>query len=333
MSKLGITLKNGYKIKPVVLDCCLGIDGLGPPGLFGNKLNKVIDKRNSTTILKSITRESKIGNFAAPFFSKEGWAKTNYWFLPYLPKKLCFVPLRNNSTVNSYGLSNEGFDNFLDNLNLDNDKTINISIFLELGDGSEEAIKKARKSAKYMAQKISTYHKKRKIDIGFVVLNISCPNAGNAVTKTNEKIVEVVKQFDSSISEIPYGIKYSYIQDVSLAVELENHCEIAFHQAINTIPFKLVYGENKFSPLSHIGHGGVSGKDITQKALEYGKKLYAEKGKGNLKAPIILCGGIMTLGDAMERSMYADAIAMGILVNKNPELANDIINYFIEGEQ
>ena len=117
------------------------------------------------------------------------------------------------------------------------------------------------------------------------------------------------------------------MQNISLAVAIDEAVDIAFHQAINTIPFNVVYGEEKISPLSHIGGGGVSGPAITKMALDYGKRLR----EALPNAKLILGGGITTLEDAIQRAKYADAIALGILVNKNTAEANKIIEYFAKG--
>jgi dihydroorotate dehydrogenase len=323
MDKLGFRLPNGNLIRGVVLDCSLGIRGAGPPSFFaGDSMNIDIDRKNSTTILKSITAGPKEGNFGAPWYLPRGWAMTDYGFP--LPKKLCYVNTENNSTVNSFGLSNDGFDDFMQIHNF-YQKTIIPSIFLEFGKGSKDEIKKVLSSAIYMADKLRIGYTKNGFRIKAVVLNISCPNDENGVCVFEDEIVKVVKAFKDKLGHyIPIGIKYSYMQNISLAKTLDSEVYIAFHQAINTIPFKVVYGDKKFSWLSHIGHGGVSGPDITKMALEYGIKLR----EANLRGKLILGGGISTLDDAIERAKYADAIAIGILVNKDTNKANEIIKYF-----
>jgi dihydroorotate dehydrogenase len=316
-------LPNGYKINPVILDCSLGLQGYGPPDLFGGTTkNEEIDRRYSTTILKSITANPKEGNYGAPWYLPRGWAMTDYGFP--LPKKLCYVGTGNGSTTNSFGLTNEGFDYFY---NIDNfrEHEIIISIFIEFGNGSKEDLQKAYSSAKYMGEKLSSGYTKHGFKVAAIVINISCPNDGNGVCLFSDEIIKVIKVFKDAIGEIPLGIKYSYMQNISLAKSLDSEVDIAFHQAINTIPFKVVYGDKKFSPLSHIGHGGISGPDITKMALEYGIKM----SEANLKGKLILGGGISNVKDAIERAKYADAIAIGILVNKNTEMANKIITYFI----
>lgn len=319
-NELGFTLKNGFEIKPVVLDCCLGIDGFGPPGLFGTVLNDKIDRKCSTTILKSITRYPKVGNFGSSIFDKTGWSKTNYGF--YLPKKLCYLPIGGGSTVNSFGLTNDGFDSFFKTKFAEN--YIIPSIFLEFGSCSDENIAKVKEDAFYMGKALMRFSNES-IDIilAAVVLNISCPNHGG-IPLLLDVIVDTVKIFKEAIGSIPVGIKYSYMQDISLAVELDRNVEIAFHQAINTVPFKVVFGDKAFSPLSHIGHGGVSGPAITTMATNY--VIMLRNALPNAK--IIGGGGISNLADAVVRSQYCDAIAMGILVNKNTSLANSIIKYF-----
>ncbi|MDD2871697.1 MAG: hypothetical protein PHS49_06955 [Candidatus Gracilibacteria bacterium] len=322
MKDKGFTLSNGFRIKPVVLDCCMGVQGFGPPGLFGTSKNKIIDRKNSTTILKSITRHPKVGNFGASMFSRSGWAMTDYGFP--LPKKLCYLPIGGGSTVNSFGLTNDGFDNFL-TLDFAEDYVIP-SIFLEFGRGEKEDIVRVAEEAQYMGKNLREKFSKRKgVKLAAVVLNISCPNSGHGVCLITNEIVEVVKIFKEAIGDIPVGIKYSYLQDVSLAVKLSRKVDIAFHQAINTIPYKLVFGDKKFSPLSHIGHGGVSGPDIKNKALNYTIKLRTALGPDVI---IIGSGGVSTVEDAMERALCCHAIALGILVNSNTDKANEIIKYF-----
>lgn len=322
MEKKGFVLSNGFRIKPVVLDCCLGVDGYGPPGLFGNTINDLIDRKNSTTICKSITRHPKVGNFGSSILSKSGWAMTEYGFP--LPKKLCYLPIGADSTVNSYGLTNDGIDDFV-NMDFANNYVIP-SIFLEFGKGEKEDIARVKQDAQYMGEKLREKFKKRRdVKLVAVVLNISCPNSGHGVCLISNEIVEVVKIFKEAIGNIPVGIKYSYLQDISLAKMLHENVEIEFHQAINTIPFKLIFGDDKFSPLSHIGHGGVSGPAIKDKALNYAMKLRSALGPD---AKIIGGGGISNLISAQERALCCDSIAIGILVNRNTIEANKIIAHF-----
>ncbi|MDP2396020.1 MAG: hypothetical protein Q8M44_03925, partial [bacterium] len=219
MKKNGFVLSNGFRIKPVVLDCCLGVEGYGPPGLFGTSYNKLIDRKNSTTILKTITRYPKIGNFGASIFSKDGWEMTDYSFP--LPKKLCYLPIGGGSTVNSFGLSNDGFDNFLNKSFAD--KYIIPSIFLEFGRGN---IQRVKEEAFYMGTKLKIKFKKRRdVFLAAVVLNISCHNSGNDITNINTEIIEVIKIFKEGIGNIPIGIKYSYLQDISLAVMIDREID------------------------------------------------------------------------------------------------------------
>lgn len=329
MKKLGFILSNGHKIKPVVLDCCLGVDGYGPPGLFGPTLNNLIDRKNSTTILKSITRHKKVGNFGSPIYLPSGWAMTDYGFP--LPKKLCYTPIGWNSTTNSFGLTNNGFDDFMNNVKF-KEEFIIPSIFIEFGTGSDEDLLKAEINAIYMGKAIkdnqligipNTFGLSKIIA---VVINVSCPNDKHGVCLiSNEKIVKVIKSFKEAIGNVPIGVKYSYMQDISLAVTIEREVDIAFHQAINTVPFKVVFGNKKFSPLSHIGHGGVSGKAIKDMAINYVMKLRSALGPD---VKIIGGGGISDLINAQERALCCDTIALGILVNRNTKEANKIINYF-----
>lgn len=322
VEKKGFNLPNGFKMKPVVLDCSLGVQGFGPPGLFGDTLNDLIDRKNSTTILKSITRHPKVGNFGTSIFSKDGWAMTDYGFP--LPKKFCYTPIGGGSTTNSFSLTNNGFDDFL---NLDFAQNYIIpSIFLEFGRGEKPDIERVSIEAEYMGRTLKEKFSKRKdVKLVAVVLNISCPNSGHGVCLITNEIVEVVRIFKEAIGNVPVGIKYSYLQDISLAVELNKKVDIAFHQAINTIPYKLVFGNKKFSPLSHIGHGGVSGPAIKNQAMQYAKKLRIALGP---EAYIVGGGGISSIEDAEERLRFCNAIAMGILVNTNTRKANEIIEYF-----
>lgn len=327
---LGFTLSNGARIDPTVIDCSLGLDGNGPPGLFGTIQNNEINRYHSTTVLKSITYKYKEGNFGAPWWLPKGWA-LNHLYIP-LPKKFCYTKVNdgNGSTVNSFGLSNEGFTDFFHHQDF-RDKEIIPSIFIELGSGNDEDIQKALHSVNHMGKSLSQGETAKGYKIAAVIANISCPNdRENGVCVFNDHIVMVMKAFKKALGDIPLGIKYSYMQDISLAVALNKEVDIAFHQAINTIPFKEVYGDKKFSPLSHIGHGGVSGPDIKDMALEYGKQLRAALPD----AYLILGGGISSLEDAIERAKVVGdkgAIAMGILVNNNTEEANRIIKYLATG--
>ena len=319
MKEQGFILQNSFEIKPVILDCCLGVDGFGSPGILIDTYNNSIDRENSTTFLKSITLNPRKGNYGASIFKKSGWAMTDYGFP--LPKMLCYTPIGFGSTTNSVGLTNDGFDNFL-GLEFAQDYVIP-SIFFEFGKGTNPEIRRVKEAAQYMGRKLNDVFSKTGL-LKAIVINISCPNYDNGVCQFVNDIIDTIAIFKEASGNTPIGIKYSYMQDVSLAVKLDNNVEIDFHQAINTVPYKVVFGDKRFSPLSHIGHGGVSGPAITKMALNYAKKLRCALPN----AKIIGSGGISNIKDANERAFFCDSIGMGILVSKNANEANKIINYF-----
>jgi len=323
MKKLGITLSNGFKIKPVVIDCALGTRGYGPPGPFGMTIkNNKINRKDSTTILKSITRYPEEGNFGAPIYLPRGWSMSEYGFP--LPRMFCYTPLPGGNTVNSVALTNDGFDKFTQTEKFATEYIIP-SIFIKFGQGTKSEIEKAKEEARYMGHMLKKRFPKKNVILAAVILNISCPNDNQTILKLMDEIVEVVGIFKYHLGDIPLGVKYSYMQDISLAKKLSEKVDIEFHQAINTIPYRVVYGNDKFSPLSHIGNGGVSGPIIKQKAQGYCAKLRCALGPD---VNIIGGGGISSIDDAEERFKYANSIAMGILVNRDTQKANDIIDYF-----
>ena len=330
MSKIntkGIKLSNGHTIKPVVLDCCLGTTGEGPPSLFGGiSQNLVIDKLNSTIVLKSITRNPKIGNFGSSIFSKDGWAKSGFFGIPF-PKKFCYISLFGR-TRNAFGLTNKGIDDFLHNdwrVIVRRGTPVIISVFIEFNSATESDIKQAYEDAEYMMEQIN-YRCKKNYLIA-VIFNASCPNVSAGVCKTSDAIVECARRMKKTAPEIPLGVKLSYVQPVELGVRLYNEANVDFLQGINTIPFKVMY-PNRISLLSHIGGGGISGPEITAKALEYVSRLRELLPD----AKIIGSGGISTLDDAIQRVKVVDSIAIANLVNKNSHIANIIIKHFFNQE-
>jgi dihydroorotate dehydrogenase len=120
---------------------------------------------------------------------------------------------------------------------------------------------------------------------------------------------------------IPLGFKLSYMQDIQLAVEINEYVE--FIQAINTIPWKVIF-PNKKSPLAHIGGGGISGKHITKYAYGYIKRLR----KALPDSKIIGGGGITDIETALSFSEYCDAIAFATLIHNNRPMADNIIERF-----
>ena len=319
----GIELPNGKKIKPVVLDCCLGTTGEGPPSIFGGiSKNLVIDTDNATIILKSITREPEVGNFGSSIFSTDGWAMSSFG-IP-LPKKLCYFSLF-GITINSFGLTNEGIDKFFEDewfwIELIG-KPVIISVFVKFGSATEIEIRKAYSDGEYMMKKIREKTAGGKLLVA-VIFNASCPNIKEGVCSTSDAIVECAKRMKKATPEIALGVKLSYVQPTSLAVRLHNEAKVDFLQGINTIPWKVLFPRLP-SILSHIGGGGISGPLIRRKALEY----VTELRKLIPDAKIIGGGGISNLKDAKARSEVVDVLAIGVLVNKRPRTANKIIEYF-----
>jgi len=319
----GIQLPNGNVIKPVVIDCSLGTTGEGPPSIFGGvSHNNVINTDDATIILKSITRFRKPGNFGSSIFSIDGWAMSSF-FIP-LPKKFCYFSFL-GLTINSFGLTNEGVDEFFENdwkTIVRIGKKVIISIFVEFGSGSEDDIQQAYENAVYMMNKIEEKTAVSDLLVA-VIFNASCPNLKEGVCSTTDGIVECAKRMKEATPGIALGVKLSYVQPVSLGVRLHKEAKVDFLQGINTIPWKILFPRLP-SILSHIGGGGISGPLIRQKALEY----VTELRRLIPDAKIIAGGGISSLEDAIERSEIADVLAIGILVNKKPNLVNTIIYHF-----
>ena len=318
----GIKLSNGHIIKPIVLDCCMGTTGEGPPSILGKiSKNTIIDTDNSTIVLKSITRYPKVGNFGSSIFSKDGWAMSKIG-IPF-PKKFCYFSLF-GLTINSFGLTNQGIDDFLntDWLTIRKiRKPVIISLFVEFGEGSEADIEKAYENAVYMMKKIDIVCDKNLLIA--VIFNASCPNVKEGVCNTSDAIIECANKMKKAAPNIPLGVKLSYVQPVQLGVRLNMETEIDFIQGINTVPWNTHF-PNKVSPLSHIGGGGISGPQITSKALDYIIRLR----ELIPDAKIIGGGGISNLEDVKVRARFVDSISIAVLVNQKPDIVNKIINYF-----
>ena len=200
----------------------------------------VIDVKKITIITKTITPRARLGNFR----SIKPWQ--TFRFLE-------------NGTVNSFGLSNKGIDWWVNKcypIIEKNDYKIIISIAPNPEDDFDTAIREVARTAK-LIDKCS--------NLIAVELNSSCPNVCCNEFQTNK-----IWHFCCCIKEntnLPIIVKVGYDVSDYILKFLESSGFVAAIDAINTIPWSVVYG-SRTSPLSKFGGGGVSGIPIFETALE-----------------------------------------------------------------
>jgi len=160
--------------------------------------------------------------------------------------------------------------------------------------------------------------------IGAIEVNISCPNlsSGGIEFCTNVMSAAEVTEKVKSVSSLPVIVKLSPnvtdIGEIALAVREAGADAITL---INTVR-GMAIDINRCQPSLGNGVGGLSGPAIKPIALYTVYKV-----AGIVDIPIIGCGGISGVEDAMEFLMAgASAVQVGTANLTNPKAALDVVN-------
>jgi len=119
--------------------------------------------------------------------------------------------------------------------------------------------------------------------------------------------------------------KISVVHPFEFSEELERLGVKAIH-GVNTIPYNLVFPEDKFppSPLAYVGGGGVSGGPACPAARKYNAEL-----RKKVKLFLIMGCGVSSLENVKEYlDLGADAVSFCTLVLRRPGEAAIILNIF-----
>lgn len=216
--------------------------------------------------------------------------------------------------INSIGLQNPGIDEFISK-ELPKMKKHDTTIIVNLGGESID-------------EYLEGIEKLNLIDVGFIELNISCPNiknGGMAFGIKSEIAYEVVKEV-KKVSKKPLIVKLS--PNAENIVDMAVKCCEAGADALSLVnTFKAMAVDIKMKrPVFNNIFAGLSGPAIKPIAL---RMVYEVAGA--VDVPIIGIGGITTTEDALEFIMAgADAIQVGSGSFIKPDITIDIIDGITE---
>ncbi len=237
-----IRLSNGHCLESAAASGSLAFDGRGWSWEWPLRWARLLDPNLFTIVVKTLLLESWPGNLRryAPwrvvkFLSEEG--KT------INPLLALAVPKLAEGAVNAVGLTNDGFDRWLQKdlpiIQRHNYQVI-VSITGPAGKGCVE-----------MAERLNDL--KNVVGVEF---NASCPNTDPTLLKSSEVVVGICQEI-KKVTEHPLLVKLSYIQPyLEIARELKGTAEAI---SINSVPWNIVFPD-KESPLARYGGGGVSGR-------------------------------------------------------------------------
>ena len=231
------------RISRVLISTALGPGGGGifPYTLLPSyrRLLRAVKITETTVMAKSATRYRRQGNFIPgnPF---------TWRYIRRIPGQ---------GMLNAYGLTNQGVRICAREIMQSCGAGIQVvpNFYPEFAKGTETAIRETLESIKIYKEVMGP-------EFWALELNFSCPNAKEAVTENVNQGIACVSGVRQDFPELFLIAKISIVHPIEFSVELERLGVKAIH-GVNTVPYNLVFPENKFSssPLADVGGGGVSG--------------------------------------------------------------------------
>lgn len=220
-----IRLSNGAELEFLVSSGALAFDGRGWFWEWPLRWLGLLDPREFTIVVKSLTLQPRAGNLR--------------WYKPW-----GCVRLLPGGVLNAVGLTNPGLEWWIrtcyPRMSKEGYRTI-VSVYPETKEEAEQI-------AALLAP----------LQLIGIELNVSCPNTGESTPQAVEAVARLASILRTAGH--PLIVKLGYEQPyVPIAKRLEGIAE-AVH-AINSVPWATVY-PGKPSPLAHLGGGGVSGEVI-----------------------------------------------------------------------
>lgn len=291
-----ITLANGYKFEFVVASGAWGFDGDDAGHGFIKLWKKIprwlgyFDRDLFTVIIKSLTYQKRTGNLTL--------------FRPWR----CVRSLGNGSYVNAVGLTNPGYQYWIENYWPRMEKRGYQTIVSMVAEHEPEAI-----------TMVNEFNRLKKLKA--IELNVSCPNTTDRYDDKLNFICDMYTRL-KEVSEHPIILKLGYT-DPCYHVARELGSSLDALDLINAVPWQKardsIYHD---SPLAKYNlHGGVSGRRIVLHAREIldGVKKTAPD------IPVISGGGITgtpeeCLNEMRARyALGADAFSFGTVFLSYPK--------------
>ncbi|KJR43338.1 Dihydroorotate dehydrogenase, classes 1 and 2 [Candidatus Magnetoovum chiemensis] len=269
-----IKLEDNY-ISNIVISTSLGFYGAGmfPYSLDPRyrKVLRIVKDKKITVLTKSATRYNRLGNFAL----------TRPWTWKYiktLPDK--------KSLLNAYGLTNKGAEVHAKNLHKSYKKGLNVipNFYPEFSKGIDKAISQTKEA-------VNLYKKYNSQNFWAIELNFSCPNSKEIICENTKMSIDCVREIVRDFPALKIIAKTSIVHPYEFYQELENVGVHVIH-AVNTVPYNMVFGDDKASPFYRVGSGGVSGAAAFDLAYKYNKEL-----RKKVNIPIIMGCGVSSADD------------------------------------
>ena len=192
-----------------------------------------------------------------------------------------------------------------------------------MGATLDERLEECRVLARGIAFRRGRFHHKP-----IVVMNISCPNTGEAIACIGDDVRRMLGVFDWEGLDVV--VKVAVTMPVEQALEIARHPNCAGIHVTNTIPWselpedilRRVFPdcwdedlEEWVSPLAEFGGGGYSGKDLLPMVARW---VYSARQMG-METSIIAGGGIFSGDDVFHlRSAGADVVSVASPVILRP---------------
>ena len=231
------------RISRILISTALGPggDGIFPYTLLPSyrRLIQTVKETETTVIAKSATRYRRQGNF-----------------IPGNPFTWRYIRrISGQGMLNAYGLTNQGVMVCAREVKQSCSAGIKVvpNYYPEFAKGTETAIRETLESIKIYKEVMGS-------EFWALELNFSCPNAKEAIAENVNQGIACVRRVRRNFPELFLIAKISIVHPFEFSEELERLGVNAIH-GLNTIPYNLVFPEDRFSPspLADAGGGGVSG--------------------------------------------------------------------------
>jgi dihydroorotate dehydrogenase (NAD+) catalytic subunit len=219
--------------------------------------------------------------------------------------------------LNAYGLTNDGVEICAGKIRQSRADGFQVlpNYYPEFAKGTQTAILETMESIKIYQEIIGP-------EFSALELNFSCPNAKEAIAENVNQGIACVRRIRRDYPELKLITKISILHPYEFSQELERLGVAAIH-GVNTIPYALVFPEDRYppSPLADVGGGGVSGGPACAAAKKYNSEL-----RKRVNLFLIMGCGVRNLADVQSYlDLGADAVSFCTLALRQPQEAMKIV--------
>lgn len=273
-----ITFKNGKSISSVVVSTIAGHYGNGMlPYVFDANYNTLLVglAQSETTIMsKSATFNKRVGNVVM----HKPWTALQY-----------IKRIDNRGMVNAYGLTNPGARKCAEGIakSIKNGYDVIPNFYPEFArDDKTSANEQLASAIHETLEAIRFYECALGTDFRAIEINLSCPNSKEKIAENMFQSTELLAEVKRLNPHTAVIAKVSWVHPIEFLEEIANQKLADALHCFNTVPYELVFGAGKRSPLKN-GLGGVSGGPIRELCFQKNKEVAKR-----VKLPIIMGGGV-----------------------------------------